>query len=181
MPAADRARVQQQPRRLERLPALAEATAPASREGVFSQMKEDSKVRVRVLDVAVLWMEVVSGVLLVLLAAIALLNFVGTAWELFNEHLVLDGSGVLELIDAILIFFIVIELFKIAMAYVRKENVVPTVLEAALVAVARKIVVLAEVITDQAFVAIAVAVLLMVLGLTWYVLAKAGICGGAVE
>ncbi len=46
-----------------------------------------------------------------------------------------------KLIGLVLEVFILVELFRIAVAYMKHENVIPTVLEAALVAVARKFVV----------------------------------------
>ena len=93
------------------------------------------------LDYAVLAIEVLVSLALVLMA-------LGAVWELVIE-LVRAGQNGMSLTQAdfnlligtVLQIFIIVELFRIADAYMHHRNVIPTVLEAALVAVARKFVV----------------------------------------
>jgi uncharacterized membrane protein (DUF373 family) len=140
---------------------------------------DSSQVR-KALGVAIYWMEVLSGGLLVLLAGLALVNFIVLGAEALQADLHLDSDAILELIDAILIFFIGIELFKIALAYMRKSgDVVHTVLEAALVAIARKLVVFVETDVGVLEKAISLALLVLAVGVTWFLLERAGIRGGS--
>lgn len=74
-----------------------------------------------------------------------------------------------KLIGTMLEIFILVELFRIAMAYMEHADVVPTVMEAALVAVARKFVVFegADRYLEHAA---ALAVLLIAVALSWWLL-----------
>ncbi len=67
--------------------------------------------------------------------------------------------------------FIVIELFRIALAYMNHSNVIPAVLEAALVAVARKFVVF-EPKEDYLATALGLAALLLAICISWWLLKK---------
>lgn len=93
------------------------------------------------LDVTVIVVEVLVAFALVILS-------VGMLVSLGLQMLSVAGSGMPVthdefnlLISAILGIFILVELFRIAIAYLKHEHVIPTVLEAALVAIARKFVV----------------------------------------
>jgi uncharacterized membrane protein (DUF373 family) len=82
----------------------------------------------------------------------------------------------IALIDATLLIFIVVELFRIAVAYIRHEDVVPTVMEAALVAVARKVLIIEPTIAPQEllFKSLGLGVLVLTIGITWYLLRRTG-------
>ena len=128
------------------------------------------------LESAVYYLEAIAAGLLVLLAAASLVGVVVAFAEGFTSFDTLrDSSHIIEVVDTILIFFIVIELFRIALAYMRKEGVVTTVLEAALVAIARELVVFIEVKTDVLETAGALAILMLAVGVTWFLLARAGV------
>lgn len=128
------------------------------------------------LKTAVYWLEVVAAALLVALAAVALVAAGATLVEGFTDSdSLLSGEFVIDVVDGILVFFIVIELFRIALAYIRRSSVVTTVLEAALVAVARKMVILFEVDTGVLEKSIALGVLTLAIGVTWFLLARADV------
>ncbi len=80
------------------------------------------------------------------------------------------------MIKAVLDVFIVVELFRITVAYVRHSAVVPTVLETALVVAAREVVVI-EAGTKEPLVGLALAGILVAIGVTWWLLRSAGACG----
>ncbi len=123
----------------------------------------------RALHRMIYWTGIFAAVLLGLLAALGFLHFLQilllqltqtppSAWT--------DLSFIDRSLDLILLIFIVIELLKIAVSYVHEENVLPTVFEATLVAIARKIVVLGSgAITWEK--AGALAILLIAPGLCW--------------
>ena len=77
------------------------------------------------------------------------------------------------MISDLLLAFIAIELMRIALAYIRRVNVLPTVIEAGLVAVTRQVVLFhaTENVLAQAA---ALATLALALGLVWYLLARSG-------
>lgn len=120
--------------------------------------------------------------------AVAALLVVMTAWgtlglaaiiflSIWNHALSAEPTVYIEIIDATLLIFIVIELFRIAVAYVQHRDVVPTVMEAALVAVARKVLVIDPGIgaQDLMFKGIGLGVLVLAIGLTWYLLRRSGV------
>ena len=127
------------------------------------------------LDHAVVAVEILVGVGLVLMA-------IGATWELAVElfHAAQNGMALTQgdftlLIGTVLEVFIIVELFRIADAYMRHRNVVPTVLEAALVAVARKFVVF-EGATSYLQHAVGLAVLLLAVAVGWYLLEHSDVC-----
>jgi uncharacterized membrane protein (DUF373 family) len=77
------------------------------------------------------------------------------------------------IIGTILEIFILIELFRIAVAYMRRKHVVPVVLEAALVAVARKFVVF-EGGNEYLAKALGLSALLLAVAISWWMLAHSG-------
>jgi len=112
---------------------------------------------------------------LVLMAAALLATFLFELFELFANG-VLVGPGEFNIIiGTVLEIFIVVELFRIAVAYMRHENVIPTVLEAAFVAVARKFVVF-EGGDDYLFKALGLAALILSVALSWWLLRRSNAC-----
>jgi uncharacterized membrane protein (DUF373 family) len=120
--------------------------------------------------------------------AVAALLVVMTAWgvvalasllavSIWNHALRTDPVIYVEIIDATLLIFIVVELFRIAVAYVQHRDVVPTVMEAALVAVARKVLVIDPGIgaQDLLFKGVGLGILIVAIGLTWYLLRRSGV------
>jgi uncharacterized membrane protein (DUF373 family) len=122
-----------------------------------------------------------ATVMIEVLVAIALVVLAGmTLFALFYELLHVSTSGVVlvtaefnKIISTVLEIFILVELFRIAVAYMRHEHVIPTVLEAALVAVARKFVVL-EPGKDFIQLALGLSALLLAVAISWYLIAHSG-------
>jgi len=113
--------------------------------------------------------------LLVILAALGVVDVVIKMMIVTRADGFMTPEGITSTIDTVLVVFIVIELIRIAIAYMHHRNVVGTVLEAGLVAVVRKLVIFeggATALTD----AIALAVLILAVGITWFLLRKGDLC-----
>lgn len=129
----------------------------------------------QLLDKATLYIEAAVAALLVVLAALGVVDVVIKMWEVSRAEGFMTPEGITRTIDTVLIVFIVIELIRIAVAYMRHHNVVGTVLEAGLVAVVRKLVIF-ESGDNPLPKAIALAALILSVGVTWYLLRKQGLC-----
>lgn len=123
---------------------------------------------VSALEIAVAAALVVIATLLVATLAIELSGIV-------TSDLIMDRTEFTRIISTALEVFIVIELFRIALAYMRHINVIPTVFEAALVAVARKFVVF-EPKEDYLQTALGLAALLVAIGISWWLLKQSNAC-----
>lgn len=119
--------------------------------------------------------ETVVGMLLVVMAVIGTIDVVIQMVRLFDAEGFLTPEGITRVLDTVLVVFIVVELFNIALAYLQRRNVVPIVLEAGLVAVVRKLVVFES---SGAYLekAAALAMLILAVGVTWYLLRRSGVC-----
>jgi len=128
----------------------------------------------------VLYIEGAVTVLLVILAGLGAVDVVIKMLEVTRADGFMTPEGITRTIDTVLIVFIVIELIRIAIAYMQHKNVVGTVLEAGLVAVVRKLVIFES--TDQMLEkAIALAILILAVGITWYLLRKGQLCDADVD
>ncbi len=128
-----------------------------------------------VLNMAIVGIEVVVAVALVALAAGALLALGIEMFHLASSGGILTTSQFNEIIGTILEIFILVELFRIAIAYMKHENVIPTVLEAALVAVARKFVVF-ESSENYLQTALGMSALLLAVAISWWMLSRSQAC-----
>jgi len=128
-----------------------------------------------VLNMAIVGIEVVVAIALVALAAGALLALGVEMYHLATSGGILTSSQFNRIIGTILEIFILVELFRIAMAYMRHENVIPTVLEAALVAVARKFVVF-EGSENYLQTALGMSALLLAVAISWWMLSRSQAC-----
>jgi uncharacterized membrane protein (DUF373 family) len=122
-------------------------------------------------------MTLIEWVVAATLIVLGVVAVVGLILEFGNVGgIVTQGvNAYTTILDGTLLVFVIAELFKIAMAYIRHEDVIPTVMEAALVAVARKVVVL-DVHAAPLSVLLrsgSLALLLLALGISWYLLARA--------
>jgi uncharacterized membrane protein (DUF373 family) len=122
---------------------------------------------------ATIVIEVLVAVALIVLAAMTLLALFYELLHLSTNGVVLVTTEFNRIISTILEIFIVVELFRIAVAYMRHEHVIPTVLEAALVAVARKFVVL-EPAKDFLQLALGLSALLLAVAVSWWLIAHSG-------
>lgn len=119
----------------------------------------------------VVYIEAAVTALLVLLAALGVVDIVVKMLEVTRADGFMTPEGITRTIDTVLIVFIVIELIRIAVAYMQHKNVIGTVLEAGLVAVVRKLVIFES--TDHMLEkAVALSVLILAVGITWYLLRK---------
>lgn len=123
------------------------------------------------LDRVTWYVEAILAGLLVILAVLGVVDVVIAMVEVARLDGFMTPEGITQVIDTVLIVFIVIELIRIAVAYMNHQNVVGTVLEAGLVAVVRKLVVFE--FADKALEkAAAIAILVLALGITWYLLRR---------
>jgi len=132
-------------------------------------------VILKYLNKAVYVIEVAAAIALVIMTGLALITLTIELYGVVMGTHVLLAADFTKLISTILEIFILIELFRIAVAYMNHENVLPTVFEAALVAVARKFVVF-EGGSNYLYTAIALAVLLVSVAFSWWLLARVNAC-----
>jgi len=135
---------------------------------------------VRTLHWTTIIIEVLVAVALVILAIGMLLALAGELFSLAGTNLIADAAEFNKIIGMILEIFILVELFRIAVAYMRHIRVVPTVLEAALVAVARKFVVF-EGGTNYLASALGLSSLLLAVAISWWLLARGGSLSETIE
>ena len=124
----------------------------------------------------VIYIEGAVAALLVILAALGVIDVVLKMLEVVRAEGFMTPEGITRTIDTVLVVFIVIELIRIAIAYMLHKNVIGTVLEAGLVAVVRKLVIFesGDKVLEKA---LALAVLTLAVGVTWYLLRRANLCG----
>jgi len=127
------------------------------------------------LDRAIVGIEVLVAIALVILAAGVLISLGFEMYHVAISGQVLSRIQFTSIISTVLEVFILVELFRIAIAYMRHENVIPTVLEAALVAIARKFVVFEDK-TDFLPTAAGMSALLLAVAVAWWMLARSNAC-----
>jgi uncharacterized membrane protein (DUF373 family) len=125
---------------------------------------------------AVLGIEVLVAIALTVLALGALISLGTEMWMMAVSRTPLTHNEFTNVMGGVLQVFILVELFRIAIAYMKHENVVPTVLEAALVAVARKFVVFESSGAEYLVTALGLAALLLAVAISWWLLAKSNAC-----
>jgi uncharacterized membrane protein (DUF373 family) len=121
--------------------------------------------------------QVLERILIVLLLIMAALAIVEVGFELYAAATgpgFLPPDRVLDVLDAVLIVFIIIELVNTAFAYIERRNVVGTVLEAGLVAVVRKLIIFDTEATASYVLmkGAGLALLILAIGITWYLLRR---------
>ncbi len=127
------------------------------------------------LDFAVVGIEVLVSVALVVLAGGILISLGVEMFTTATSATALHSTDFNRIVGLVLEVFILVELFRIAIAYMKHENVIPTVLEAALVAVARKFVVF-EGSKDYFMTSLGMAALLIAVAVSWWMLARSNAC-----
>jgi uncharacterized membrane protein (DUF373 family) len=134
----------------------------------------ERRTPIDLMGIVVIGIEGFVAVLLVLLAAWGAVGLVAAILDLVRVGVRFDLDRYVAVLDIALVIFIIVELFRIAVAYLRHEDVIPTVLEAGLVAIARKLVTFdshaagATVLMKAA----GLGILMLSVGVTWYMLAK---------
>jgi len=120
-------------------------------------------------------LELIVSIALIVVAILLVISLGYSLLHAVTDDLVFGRAEFTALISSVLEVFIVIELFRVALAYLTHRNVVPIVLEAALVAIARKLIVF-EPQGDYLMSALGLASLLLAVGLSWWLLSKANAC-----
>jgi uncharacterized membrane protein (DUF373 family) len=125
----------------------------------------------RVLKVVVRSAEGVVTVLLVALLALAIVGLMVDVASALLDHHILEIATLIRLIDHVLVVFVFVELIAIAFAYLAGLGIVATVLEATLVAVARKIIAFepGEHALERG---LALALLLLAVSAGWFLLSR---------
>jgi uncharacterized membrane protein (DUF373 family) len=134
----------------------------------------------QLLDRAVIYIEGAVAGLLTVLAGLGVVDVVIKMLQVSRADGFMTPEGIIRTIDTVLIVFIVIELIRIAIAYMHHRNVVGTVLEAGLVAVVRKLVIFesGEMVLQKA---VAYALLIVAVGVAWSLLRRSNLPGTDVE
>ena len=86
------------------------------------------------------WLELGAAYFLVLLFAIGLFDLGLTLFELVRTGEFTDPNRVIDVVDTVLVLLIIVEIYQTAVAFSRNEPVVRIVVNAALIAVARKVI-----------------------------------------
>jgi uncharacterized membrane protein (DUF373 family) len=109
---------------------------------------------------------VLEAALTAALIAMVVLAIIGLVIELSHPSRFLDASGLGREIDHALEVFVILELLATAMAYLTRHDVVRRILEAALVAIARKLIAI-DLGAAPLATAGALAILLIALTVAW--------------
>lgn len=97
----------------------------------------------RLVDVSELVMEVLellTGVVLVFMFVIGLYDLVVSIVEAIQSGAAFQVDTVVDFIDTVLLLLIIVEVFRTVVAFAREETVVRIIIDASLVAIARKII-----------------------------------------
>lgn len=130
---------------------------------------------VEILHWGIIGIEVLVAVALTALALGALASLGIQMWLAATAGTPLTHGEFTAVLAEVLQVFILVELFRVTIAYMKHENVIPTVLEAALVAVARKFIVF-EGAANYLATAAGMAVLLLAVAIAWWLLTKSNAC-----
>ncbi|MFB6097422.1 MAG: phosphate-starvation-inducible PsiE family protein [Haloferacaceae archaeon] len=89
---------------------------------------------------AMRWLELAVAYFLVALFAIGAFDMGLTLYELLLSGRFTDPDQVIDLIDTVLVLLIIVEVYQTVIAFSRDEPVVRIVINAALIAIARKVI-----------------------------------------
>ena len=127
----------------------------------------------KILDKIVYLIEFLVAGILVVLAAMSLYALCATVVGILGGGHLFERELFIKTVSIVLEVFILVELFRIALAYMHHKNVVSTVLEAALVAIARKFVMFEPTSGQESLmIAVALALLLSTVAISWYLLVR---------
>ena len=100
----------------------------------------DAEDYTRPSEAAIQWLELGAAYFLVVLLAIGVFDLGLSLYALIQSGRFTDPNAVIELIDTVLLLLIIGEVYETVIAVIRKENVLPVVVNAAFIAVARKVI-----------------------------------------
>ena len=86
------------------------------------------------------WLEMGAAYFLVALFAIGVFDLGLSLYELLVSGEFTDPNAVIDLIDTVLLLLIIVEVFQTVVAFSRNEPVIRIVINAALIAIARKVI-----------------------------------------
>jgi len=86
------------------------------------------------------WLELGAAYFLVVLFGIGVFDLGISMYELINSGAFTDPNNLIDLIDTVLVLLIIVEVFETVVASSRREPVVRIVINAALIAIARKVI-----------------------------------------
>jgi len=86
------------------------------------------------------WLVLATAYFTLLLFIIGVFDLLLGLWELVTTGRFTDPIAVVELLDMVLLLLIIVEVHRTLIAYARKEAVVPIVISAAIIAIAREII-----------------------------------------
>jgi uncharacterized membrane protein (DUF373 family) len=86
------------------------------------------------------WLEMGAAYFLVALFAIGVFDLGLSLYELLASGRFTDPNAVIDLIDTVLLLLIIVEVFQTVIAFSRNEPVIRIVVNAALIAIARKVI-----------------------------------------
>lgn len=102
----------------------------------------------------------------VLLAAVAVIGLGAFLSSLISDFS-LSKAHVTEWVDFALLLFVIIELMRIGLAYLREDELLPLVFEAVIVAIARKLVAFDPAAEEYLTKALSLAILLVATAIAW--------------
>jgi len=140
------------------------------RAGILGKERK-AGVTEKLLDKVVMALEIMVSAALVIIAALLVVSLAIQIAEVVTSGFEFGRTEFTRVISTALEVFIVIGLIRIALAYMKKTDVIPTVFEAALVAVARKFVVF-EPTEDYLQAAFGLAALMLAIGISWWLLRR---------
>lgn len=132
------------------------------------------RLKGKIIEVTSAAMEIAESIIATIMLLIVFLGigYLGSRLiSIFGTHFLLDSKEIHYLLDIVLTVFIIVELFRITIAYILDKDVIHTVLEAALVALARKII-LYEFDKYGIYGALALSILTVVLVIAYYMVGK---------
>lgn len=88
----------------------------------------------------IMWLELAAAYFLVALFAIGVFDLGLSMWTLLASGNFTDPDAVIDLIDTVLLLLIIVEVYQTVVAFSRNEPVVRIVINAALIAIARKVI-----------------------------------------
>ena len=86
------------------------------------------------------WLELGAALFLVALFAIGVFDLGLSLYTLLTSGRFTDPDAVIDLIDTVLLLLIIVEVFQTVIAFSRNEPVIRIVINAALIAIARKVI-----------------------------------------
>lgn len=91
-------------------------------------------------ELVIKWLELAAAYFLVALFAIGVFDLGLSLWNLLASGEFTDPDAVIDLIDTVLLLLIIVEVYQTVIAFSRDEPVVRIVINAALIAIARKVI-----------------------------------------